>query len=90
MLISGDMPVAAIVSTNITSFAVTPRADSLYDFLTRSTATANFLPETLVAVRMGLPFTWYREPGPMPSAPHEERLHRLEDQCTTRARGWIC
>ncbi len=82
VLISGDMLLPKI-STNISVFAVTPRADSLADYLASIDHYRELPRETLVLPSHGLPF--YGIDGRVNAlhAHHDERLALLEAHCST-------
>jgi len=81
VLISGDMLLPRI-STNISVFAATPKADALRWFLDSLDEMARNIPEeTLVLPSHGLPFTGIRARVEALHSHHEERLQALEDSC---------
>jgi glyoxylase-like metal-dependent hydrolase (beta-lactamase superfamily II) len=81
VLISGDMLLPRI-STNISVFAATPKADALRWFLDSLDEMASEIPdETLVLPSHGLPFTGIRARVVALQSHHEERLQALEDSC---------
>jgi glyoxylase-like metal-dependent hydrolase (beta-lactamase superfamily II) len=81
VLISGDMLLPRI-STNISVFAATPKADALRWFLESLDEMAGEIPdETLVLPSHGLPFTGIRARVQALHSHHEERLQALEDSC---------
>ncbi len=81
VLISGDMLLPRI-STNISVFASTPKADALRWYLDSLDEMADQLPEdTLVLPSHGLPFVGIRPRVRALQAHHEERLHVLERSC---------
>lgn len=81
VLISGDMLLPRI-STNISVFAATPKADALRWFLDSLDDMAREIPEeTLVLPSHGLPFRGIRARVQALHSHHEERLQALEDSC---------
>jgi len=81
VLISGDMLLPRI-STNISVFAATPKADALRWFLDSLDDMAREIPEeTLVLPSHGLPFRGMRARVQVLHSHHEERLQALEDSC---------
>ena len=81
VLISGDMLLPRI-STNISVFAATPKADALRWFLDSLEDMARDIPEeTLVLPSHGLPFKGVRARVEALHSHHAERLQALEDSC---------
>jgi glyoxylase-like metal-dependent hydrolase (beta-lactamase superfamily II) len=81
VLISGDMLLPRI-STNISVFAATPKADALRWFLDSLNDMARDIPEkTLVLPSHGLPFKGVQARVEALQSHHEERLQALEDSC---------
>ena len=70
------------ISTNISVFAATPKADALRWFLDSLEDMARDIPEeTLVLPSHGLPFKGVRARVEALQSHHEERLQALEDSC---------
>ena len=83
VFISGDMLLPRI-STNISVFAATPRADALNWYLHSLSDMAARLPaETLVLPSHGLPFMGVAARVAELELHHQERLQVLEDACET-------
>ncbi|HPT49115.1 MAG TPA: MBL fold metallo-hydrolase [Accumulibacter sp.] len=82
VLISGDMLLPKI-STNISVFAVTPRADSLADYLRSIDRYLDLPATTLVLPSHGLPFQGIAARVQALHAHHAERLALLEAHCAT-------
>ncbi|MDS4015386.1 MAG: MBL fold metallo-hydrolase [Candidatus Accumulibacter sp.] len=82
VLISGDMLLPKI-STNISVFAVTPKADSLADYLASIDRYRELPRDTLVLPSHGLPFHGIEGRVQALHAHHEERLALLAANCST-------
>jgi glyoxylase-like metal-dependent hydrolase (beta-lactamase superfamily II) len=82
VLISGDMLLPRI-STNISVFAVTPKADSLMDYLDSLDRYRDLPADTLVLPSHGLPFYGMHDRIDAQHAHHAERLQVLEEACAT-------
>lgn len=82
VLISGDMLLPRI-STNISVFAVTPKADSLMDYLDSLDRYRDLPADTLVLPSHGLPFYGMLDRIDAQHEHHAERLSVLEEACAT-------